>query len=435
MRRRARRLTRYERYRGTLADALNLQDLLDGLSDFLLDSGFAGDPWGALFLDDPESGRGEGSDSLEALRGAILRALIQSGDLTPEMVDALRGDGEPDPALLDELARILDDIVTRLVEEGYLRLDGPPRVPSEGVPLTGPGSVGRGAARSVKFDLTEKGLGFLSYRSLRDLLGPVGRASAGLHETRELATGVEVEAGSKPYEFGDTLNLDVPATLLRAIARDGLEFPLRLSYDDLRVHQSVYRSSCATVLLLDCSHSMILYGEDRFTPAKRVALALAHLLRTQFPGDSLRCVLFHDTAEEIPLAALARAQVGPYHTNTAEGLRLARRLLRGQGKDMRQIVMITDGKPSAISLPDGRIYKNSMGLDRRILRETFAQVAACRREGITVSTFMLARDPALVGFVQRMTEMCRGKAYFTTTMSLGRYILMDFLKHRTRRVG
>ena len=178
---------------------------------------------------------------------------------------------------------------------------------------------------------------------------------------------------SKPYEFGDVLNLDVPATLTNAIAREGLGVPINIEYSDLMVSQSEYRSSAATVLMLDCSHSMILYGEDRFTPAKKVALALTHLIRTQFPGDSLRVVLFHDSAEEIPLSALATAQVGPYHTNTAEGLKLARRILLGQKKDMRQIIMITDGKPSALTMPDGRIYVNSMGLDPQILQATLSR--------------------------------------------------------------
>jgi Ca-activated chloride channel family protein len=211
--------------------------------------------------------------------------------------------------------------------------------------------------------------------------------------------------------------------------------PLELDYPDLMVHQSEYRSSAATVLMLDCSHSMILYGEDRFTPAKRVALALTHLIRTQFPGDALRVVLFHDSAEEIPISALSRVQVGPYHTNTAEGLKLARRILMSQKKDMRQIVMITDGKPSAMTLPGGRVYVNSMGLDPEILRATYREVGECRRAGIMINTFMLARDRSLVEFVQRMTAICRGKAYFTSTMTLGQYILMDFLKGKTRRVG
>ncbi len=422
----------YGKYEGSLADAVNLQGLLDRLSEFLLDSGFAGDPWGGMFGDPADAAE---PGSLDALREAILRALMESGQLTPEMVAALRGDGEPDPETLAAIAKLLDEIVERLVREGYLRVDESPRMPEGASALTGPGSVGRGAARSLKFDLTGKGLDFLSHRALREILGPIGKASAGMHETRELATGVEVEAGSKEYEFGDTMNLDIAGTLRRTLAREGLSFPLRMRYSDLLVHQSVYRSSAATVLMLDCSHSMILYGEDRFTPAKKVALALAHLLRTQFPGDSLHCVLFHDSAEEIPLAELARSRVGPYHTNTAEGLRIARRLLRGQRQDMRQIVMITDGKPSAVRLPDGRIYKNSMGLDRFVLRETFAEVAACRREGITINTFMLARDPQLVSFVRRVSEITRGKAYFTSTLSLGQYILMDFLKRRTKRVS
>jgi len=187
--------------------------------------------------------------------------------------------------------------------------------------------------------------------------------------------------------------------------------------------------------MLDCSHSMILYGEDRFTPAKKVALALTHLIRTQFPGDTLRVVLFHDSAEEIPLSKLAHAQVGPYHTNTAEGLKLARKILMSQKKDMRQIIMITDGKPSALTLPDGRIYVNSMGLDPHILQETYREVTACRRSAIMINTFMLARERSLVEFVKRMCELSKGKAYFTNTMTLGQFILMDFMKRKTRRVG
>jgi Ca-activated chloride channel family protein len=425
------RFVTYERYRGSLLDALNLQELLDRLSDFLLDSGFAGGGGWNPFGEEP----GE-ADSVDRLREAILRALMESGQLTPEMMRALRGEGEPDAETLASIARLLDDIVRALAEEGYLRVLGEgrgeePRMPGS---VTGPGSVGRAAARSVKFELTGKGLDFLSYRALRDLLGPRGQASAGMHETKKLATGVEAEGASKAYEFGDTLNLDVPATLLNAIARHGLRLPLDVDYGDLRIHQSIHRSTCATVLMLDCSHSMILYGEDRFTPAKKVALALSHLLRTQFPGDSLRCVLFHDSAEEIPLAALARAQVGPYHTNTAEGLKLARRILRAESKDMRQIVMITDGKPSATTLPDGRIYKNSMGLDRRIVAAAYREVGACRREGISISTFMLARDPSLVAFVRKVTEICRGKAYFTSTLTLGQYLLLDYMRRKTRRI-
>jgi Ca-activated chloride channel family protein len=302
--------------------------------------------------------------------------------------------------------------------------------------VTGPGGLAKAAARDVQFNLTDKGIDFLGYKTLRNLLGSLGKSSFGSHDTAYLATGIESDGWSKQYEFGDVLNIDVNETLKNSLARTGkIEVPLDLDYSDLMVRQAEYRSSCATVLMLDCSHSMILYGEDRFTPAKKVALALTHLIRTQFPGDTLKVVLFHDSAEEIPLATLATAQVGPYHTNTAEGLKLARRLLLAQKKDMRQIIMITDGKPSALTMPNGQIYKNSFGLDTTVIAQTIREVANCRRSGIMINTFMLARDRTLVEFVKRVSEISRGKAYFTSTMTLGQFILMDFLKRKTRKVS
>jgi Ca-activated chloride channel family protein len=179
---------------------------------------------------------------------------------------------------------------------------------------------------------------------------------------------------------------------------------------------------------------MILYGEDRFTPAKKVALALAHLIKTQYPGDSLRCVLFHDSAEEVAISQLARVQVGPYYTNTRDGLILAQRLLNQERKDMRQIVMITDGKPSCITLDDGRIYKNAFGLDPLVIGKTLEEVNRCRKQGILINTFMLASDYGLVQFVQKVTEICQGKAYFTTPYTLGQYLLMDYMNRKTRTI-
>jgi len=428
------RLTTYSKYLPEAADAVNLQSLLDQLGDFLLQSGFAGDQ--GAFWGEPEEGGGR---SLESLRQAILQALMDSGQLTQTMLQLLRdgttGDAERDADVSRQIAELLDAIVRRLMEEGYLNLSEAPQVPDGHTPMFGAGGQAAAAARDVQFSLTEKSVDFLGYKTLKDLLGSIGKSSFGAHDTPYLATGIEAESTSKPYEFGDTLNLDVPATLSNAIARQGLGVPIDLDYEDLMVHQSEYRSSAATVLMLDCSHSMILYGEDRFTPAKKVALALTHLIRTQFPGDSIRVVLFHDSAEEIPLPALASAQVGPYHTNTAEGLKLARRILTAQKKDMRQIVMITDGKPSALTLPDGRVYMNSMGLDPKILQATFREVANCRRQGIMINTFMLARERSLVDFVKQVSQICRGKAYFTNTMTLGQFILMDFMKRKTRRVS
>ena len=427
------RFTTYAKFHPELADAVNLQGLLDQLSDFLLQSGFAG---GQPFWHDET---GDSDRSLDALKQAILQALMDSGQLTPEMLQLLRGestgDEAHDGAVEKQLGELLDAIVQRLVDEGYLNVGQAPQLPQGYQSLFGPGGQAHSAAQQVQFNLTGKGIDFLGYKTLKNLLGSIGRSSFGAHETPYLATGVEAEAVSKEYEFGDVLNLDVPATLTRAIGREGIGVPINLEYSDLMVSQSEYRSSAATVLMLDCSHSMILYGEDRFTPAKKVALALTHLIRTQFPGDSLRVVLFHDSAEEIPLSALATAQVGPYHTNTAEGLKLARRILAGQKKDMKQIIMITDGKPSALTMPDGRVYMNSMGLDPMILSTTYKEVANCRRTGIMINTFMLARDRTLVDFVKQVAQICRGKAYFTNTMTLGQFILMDFMKRKTRKVG
>ncbi|MCY4646815.1 MAG: VWA domain-containing protein [Gammaproteobacteria bacterium] len=428
------RFTTYTKYRPGLLDALNLEALLEHLTDFLMDGGFAGGPhfhpyWGWSGTED--------TSSYDALQRAILDALIESGQFTPEMLDELRGEGEGDEEVQRRIAQLIDDIVQKLVEEGYLTLEGGEAMPGPTQEMTGQGHVdeARDAARSVNFGLTRKGVDFLGYRALRNLLSASGTSSFGSHETPKLATGVEADAASRPYEYGDVLNLDIPATLRSAIEREGLSIPIELDYQDLMVHQTEYRSSCATVLMLDVSHSMILYGEDRFGPAKRVALALTHLIRTQFPGDVLKVVTFGDRATEIPLSQLARAQVGPFHTNTAEGLLIARRLLKAQKKDMMQIIMITDGKPSAVTLPNGRIYKNSGAPDGLILRRTFREVAACRNAGIHINTFMLARDPYLVRFVREVAEISRGKAYFTSSLTLGQYIMMDFLKRKQRRIA
>ncbi len=403
-------VVRYHRYVGELWEDLNLEDLVSELSDFLLQSGFG-----------HEQGEWD-EDNLQALHDAILEALMRRGLLSDEDLQKLMDDR-------DALEQFLQKTVERLVREEYLST-------TEGQPFHDPtsgGGVGP-AGPPIKFELTEKTIDFLGYKTLRDLLGSLGKSSFGRHDTRDLATGVEASGPSKEYEFGDTLNLDVSGTLLNAVAREGLGVPLNVDYKDLLVHQAEYQSSCATVVMLDCSHSMILYGEDRFTPAKKVALALSHLIRSQYPGDSLNLVLFHDSAEEVPLSQLARVRVGPYYTNTREGLRLAQRILGRQRKDMKQIVMITDGKPSALTESDGRIYRNPFGLDARVVALTLKEVANCKRQGILVNTFMLARDRDLVAFVKKVTEMCRGKAYFTTPYSLGQFVLMDYLNKKVRTV-
>jgi Ca-activated chloride channel family protein len=379
------------------------EDLMKALSDFLLESGFHREYYGFREMDER---------TLEDLKKAIRQAL-ESGELfDPERAEQMRQQLENMSP--DQMQQLVDRLTAKLEEEGYVSREETPQ--------------------GVKIEVTDKAVDFLGFKALKDLMGALGRSSFGLHETRELSTGVEASGGTKQWEFGDTLNLDAGATLFSAMKREGVKVPLEIGYDDLHVHQSEYTSSCATVLMLDCSHSMILYGEDRFTPAKRVALALAHLIRTQFPGDSLRVVLFHDTAEEVRLGDLARVQVGPYYTNTRDGLILAQRILASEKKDMKQIVMITDGKPSALTLSDGRVYKNPMGLDPLVLSKTMEEVGRCKRAGILINTFMLATDYALVQFVQKITELCKGKAYFTTPYNLGQYLLMDFLKRKNRMI-
>jgi Ca-activated chloride channel family protein len=407
------KLTRYTRFTGDLSTSFDLEDLLQALSDFLLDSGFQ----------NPFSPFNNMDDSMESLREAIRQAL-ESGELLDE--DAQEQFEQLEEPQVEEL---IDKIVQRMKDEQYLNAEEP----------AAPGDGEQGDAPSdARFEVTDKGMDFLGYKALRDLLGPLGKSSLGRHDTRHEAAGVETNGSSKQYEFGDSLNLDITATLNSVFAREGppnASGILNLEYSDLTVQQADYQSSCATVVLLDCSHSMILYGEDRFTPAKRVAMALAHLIRTQYPGDTIDLVLFHDSAEHIHLSQLPRVKVGPHYTNTREGLRVAQRILKSSGKDMKQIVMITDGKPSALTLDDGRIYKNAFGLDPLVISETLEEVSRCKRAGIMINTFMLAQDFQLVQFVQKVSAMCRGKAYFTTPQTLGNYLLMDFMSRRMKHVN
>ncbi len=439
---------RYSKFKGFDVSGVNLGDLMQSLSDSLLDSGYNDNYYWTRQ-------RNETDDSLDALRQALLQALVDREMLTEQQIEEMlaENDGKFKGSLLEEL---VNQLIERLVEEGYLNLkevEQPRAQQRQQQTGEGRGEIAQAQQRDIRFEVTEKGLDFLGYKTLQKLLGSVGKSSIGRHETPHLDTGIEAALSSKQYEFGDTINLDVNATLLSAISREGLGVPLNLEYKDLYVHQQDYQSSCATVVMLDCSHSMILYGEDRFTPAKKVALALAHLIRTQYTGDSLKIVLFHDGAEELPLAKLATTQVGPYHTNTAEGLKLARRVLNAQRKDMKQIVMVTDGKPTAAfvepsntaffshrrysqKVPNEKrlLYKNSMGNDPFVMAETFKEVQACRKSGIMINTFMLASDYYLVEFVKQMSAMTKGKAYFANPNNLTEFVLMDFMKRRTSRV-
>jgi Ca-activated chloride channel family protein len=405
---------RYSKYTGDDL-GISAEDLLRALSDFLLESGF-----NSQYMPFSEWNQHTLEDLKEAIRQALEQGKLFDDDAMKQMIEQVR---RMTPEQMDAM---LEKLVQKMVDEGQITVDQPPESAGAG--------AGAGKDAKVKFEVTDKSLDFLGFKTLKDLLGSLGKSSFGRHDTRDLATGIEANGSSKAYEFGDTLNLNVSETLFSAIRREGAKVPLNLEYSDLHVHQCEYQSSCATVLMLDCSHSMILYGEDRFTPAKKVALALAHLIRTQYPGDSLRCVLFHDTAEELAISQLARVQVGPYYTNTRDGLILAQKLLNQERKDMRQIVMITDGKPSCLTLDDGRLYKNAFGLDPLVISRTLEEVNRCKKQGILINTFMLASDYGLVNFVQKVTEICRGKAYFTTPYTLGQYLLMDYMNRKTRTI-
>jgi Ca-activated chloride channel family protein len=412
---------RYSKYVPDPAGEMSMEDLLSALSDYLLQSGFQSDMWYEM---------PEGEKTLDDLRRAIEQALMEGDQFDEDMRERLQqmaADGQ-----IDEL---IEKLIERMQQEDYISIDRPyeDQPPHPSRPSGVGGQIGENQPQA-KFEITDKSLDFLGFKSLRNLLGSLGKSSFGRHDTRDLSTGIEASGAARTYEFGDTLNLDITATLSSAIQREGLSLPLNIEYSDLQVHQCEYQSSCATVLMLDCSHSMILYGEDRFTPAKKVAMALSHLIRTQYPGDSLSLVLFHDSAEEIPLSQLARVKVGPYYTNTREGLRMAQRILQRQKKDIKQIVMITDGKPSALTLEDGRIYKNAFGLDPLVVSQTLEEVSKCKRAGVLINTFMLASDYGLVQFVQKVTEMCRGKAYFTTPYTLGQYLLMDYMSRKTKTI-
>src|SRR5690348_1171622 len=406
---------KYKKYVPDPASEMSMEDLLSALSDYFLQSGFQ-DQYMFYDLQDAEQ-------TMEELRRAIEQALMEGDLVDEEMRERLQ-----QMQMEGKLDELIDKLIQRMQQENFISVDQP-HDPSKQSSVGG--QVGQNQSQA-RFEITDKSLDFLGFRALRDLLGSLGKSSFGRHDTRDLATGIETSGAAKQYEFGYTLNLDITATLSSAIQREGLKLPLNMEYSDLQVHQCEYQSSCATVLMLDCSHSMILYGEDRFTPAKKVAMALSHLIRTQYPGDSLSLILFHDSAEEVPLSQLARVKVGPYYTNTREGLRLAQRILQRQRKDMKQIIMITDSKPSALTLEDGRIYKNAFGLDPLVVSQTLEEVSKCKRAGVLINTFMLASDYGLVQFVQKVTEMRRGKAYFTTPQNLGQYLLMDYMSRKMK---
>src|SRR4051812_30374986 len=268
--------------------------------------------------------------------------------------------------------------------------------------------------------------------AFEDIFSGLSKSGPGYHPIHSAGDGMERLPETRAYEFGDDLHLLESAKSLQSAMRR-TKGELDLAEEDLEVYETEHLTSCATIVAIDISHSMILYGEDRITPAKTVALALTELITTKYPKDHLGVILFGDRAEQVPLRDIPYIQAGPYHTNTREGLQLARGLLSRQKQPNKQIFLITEGKPSAIT-DGGRIYKNPFGLDMRIVNLTLEEADLCRRQKVVITTFMLATATMLTQFVEKLTQINRGRAYFASPYNLGEFILADYIRNRRRRV-
>ncbi|NND04918.1 MAG: VWA domain-containing protein [Saprospiraceae bacterium] len=273
----------------------------------------------------------------------------------------------------------------------------------------------------------------LRQRALRDIFGSIQKSKKGDHNTVRSGRGDEFTSDLKPYEFGDALeNLALSESLKNAQINHGLD-EFRMTTSDLEVRDTYYQSQVSTVLMIDISHSMILYGEDRITPAKKVAMALSEYITTRFPKDTLDILVFGDDAWPVEIKDLPYLKVGPYHTNTVAGLELAMKMLRKRRNPNKQVFMITDGKPTCIK-KGKKYYKNSFGLDRQIINRTLNLAGRFRKMNIPITTFMIARDPYLVQFVDRFTKANNGKAFYSNLDGLGEFIFMDY-KDGKRRQG
>jgi len=283
------------------------------------------------------------------------------------------------------------------------------------------------------FQMTPKGERRIRQDSLNEIFSSLNAGGPGDHRTPVAGKGGERLSETRPYQFGDDLgNLDPLTSMSNAVKNHGID-EIQVTEEDLEVYEQENASACATVLMVDVSHSMILYGEDRITPAKRIALALTQLIQTRYPKDTLDVVLFGDDAAQVPLKDLMRIQAGPYHTNTKAGLQLAQRILNSRKGVNKQIFMITDGKPSCIR-EFGKLYKNPFGLDPKIVNKTLEEASYCRRKRITITTFMLAADPMLLDFVRKLTELNHGRIYETDPNNLGAYVFRDFVRNRRKRL-
>lgn len=310
----------------------------------------------------------------------------------------------------------VDEFLEDLKKKGYLREE-----------IEDPNGGG-GMAMTAK---TERAI---RQSALEQIFGKLKRSQSGNHSTKYTGTGDEQTSDLRNYQFGDSLDqIAMNESIKNAFVNQGID-NFGMTQNDLVVNETQYKAQMSTVLMIDISHSMILYGEDRITPAKRVALALAEFIKTRYPKDTLDILVFGNDAWQIELEELPYLKVGPYHTNTVAGLDLAMDLLRRKKNASKQIFMITDGKPSCLNEPDGTYYKNSMGLDDYIVNKCYNRAAACRRAGIPITTFMIAQDPYLQQFIQKFSEANKGKAFFTGLKGLGDFILQDYQSNRRKRM-
>ena len=304
------------------------------------------------------------------------------------------------------------DFIKDLIDKGFIKQDDP----RQGLPFKPTG----------KMEIA------LRQQALDDIFKDLKKSTSGQHTTKVIGRGDERTSELKPYEFGDTLdNIAMSESLKNAQINHGIE-DFRMTQDDLEVHETFYKSQTSTVLMIDISHSMILYGEDRITPAKKVAMALSELIITRYPKDTLDIIVFGNDAWQIEIKDLPYLEVGPYHTNTVAGLELAMDLLRKRKNPNKQIMMITDGKPTCIK-KGKQYYKNSFGLDRTILNRTLSLAVKCRKLQIPITTFMIAQDPWLVQFVDQFTTANNGKAFYSSLDGLGEFLFMDYNRSKRKR--
>lgn len=344
-----------------------------------------------------------------------------SGDFD-EAIDWLR-ELDKEYELTDDEYTI-DDFIEDLKAKGYIREE------FEDGGGEGTGKEGDGGSMS----LTAKMERIIRQRALDQIFGKLKRSGAGNHKTGKSGQGDEHTGDFREYRYGDGLeHISMTESLKNAQINHGFD-NFSLSEDDLVVEDTQYKAQMSTVLMIDISHSMILYGEDRITPAKKVAMALAELITTRYPKDTLDILVFGNDAWPIPIKDLPYLKVGPYHTNTVAGLQLAMDMLRRKRNTNKQIFMITDGKPSCLRLPDGNYYKNSVGLDDYIVEKCYNMARQARKLHIPITTFMIAQDPYLMQFIRHFTEANKGKAFFTGLKGLGEMIFEDYEQNRRKRL-